>query len=162
MEINNNKLKEIMQKDPENISEEDMEKLVEEFMNSNLLILCEMSDEDCPIKRENHEFFNFDDIDDFDIIKLEDDEGHEFIPVFTDWDELDELEVPGCAVLVQCGDLVNLLNDNPENNENLDGILINPFTEYMVEIPFMAALELFGLAVCDDSDCNHEHHHHHH
>ena len=76
-----------------------MEKLVEEFMNSNLLILCEMSDEDCPIKRENHEFFNFDDIDDFDIIKLEDDEGHEFIPVFTDWDELDELEVPGCAVL---------------------------------------------------------------
>ena len=158
MNPDNLRLKEIMQTDPEDITDEIMELFVNEFMNSSLIMLCELDPDDEVLYEKK--FLNFDDFDDFNIIRLEDDDNNEFIPLFSDDEELNSFDVPGYGVIISMADLANLLFDNEENNENLEGLIINPFTDYAASIPYSSLLEIFGLIECDDPDCNHEHHNH--
>ena len=157
MNVNNAKLRSMMESGPEVLSDEDMELFVYEFANANLIILCDSEDDDA----EERKYVHFDDLDEFDIIKLEDDEGHEFIPLFTDDDAVDNLDISGLCVVIATVDLVNLLHDNEENNDKLEGLILNPFSENAAEIDYYSLLELFGLEECGDPNCGHEHHHHH-
>lgn len=157
MNPNNLKLKEIMKFNPEEISDDDMVLFVNEFMSSNLIMLCEL-DYEIEVINEENQYLSFDDFSEFNIIRLEDDEGNEFIPLFTDDDEIFDLEVPGYGIVISISDLANLLFDNPENNENLEGLILNPFTDYAASIPYSSLLGMFNLIECDDPDCNHEDH----
>ena len=62
-------------------------------------------------------------------------------------------------------DLALLLFDEELDNEKMDSIYINPFTDYPAEMGFYNYLELFDLieieeVECDDPDCDDPSHHH--
>lgn len=159
-EIKNPELKEILAIDPEDMNEEELEIFVESFMDAKLIIPVELLSAEEKIKDKSDEEIALDEEIDFEIYKLEDEEGNEFIPVLTDDEEVEKLDFNPDGIVLSTEDLANLLYES--DNERIEGLLINPFTERSAEIPLISLFELFDLAECDDPDCDNPHHHHEH
>ncbi len=165
MNTHNARINEIMKMDEEDLTNELIEEYVELLKNAKFLIPTEVPEGIDIESLKEDEILNFDEDSEFEIVKLEDEEGNEFVPVFTDDEAVDDLEVPGYGLIMEAEDLANWLFDTEIDNENMLSILINPFTDFPAEMGFLNYLELFDLVEleeCDDPDCDDPHHHHHH
>ena len=90
--IENPELKEIMAIDPEDMSEEELERFVDAFMNATLIIPAEVNT-DKDISALSDEEIALDEEIDITILKLEDeDSDYVFIPAYTDDEELEKLK----------------------------------------------------------------------
>ena len=132
--------------------DEIIEEFVQELKGAKFLIPMEVDEESIDLDSlgEDEEIELGEDVE-FLIIKMEDEDGNEFIPVFTGDFETEDLAL--------------LLFDEELDNEKMDSIYINPFTDYPAEMGFYNYLELFDLieieeVECDDPDCDDPSHHH--
>lgn len=155
--IENPELKAIMAIDPEEMNEDQLNKFVEAFMEATLIVPAEM-ETDIDIEGMSDEEIALNKEIEITIIKLEDDEGHEFIPAYTDDEEVEKLDFDVYGLIFKTEDLANLLY---ESEDELEAVVLNPFTEYSAEIPLDSLFELFDLEECDDPNCDNPHHHHH-
>ena len=166
MEEANKRINQILSMDEEDYTDEIMEEFVEELKGAKFLIPMEVDEAALDVDGvEDGEEIELDDDIEFLIIKLEDEEGNEFIPVFTG-DFETEIDLPGTGLVMDAEDLALLLLDEELDNEKMDSIYINPFTDFPAEMGFYNFLELFDLieieeVECDDPDCDDPHHHHH-
>lgn len=162
--IENPELKAIMETDPEDMDEKQLEKFIDAFMNANLIIPAEVDPNLNLEGLTDEEIVSNEEID-IDIIKIEDEEGNEFIPVFTDDEEIEKLDFEVYGLIFETEDLATLLFESLE--EYVEGLAINPFSENSAEIPLETLFTLFDLL---DEDLlneasnfahNHEHDHEH-
>ncbi|MBR0271770.1 MAG: SseB family protein [Methanobrevibacter sp.] len=132
-----NNIKELLEIHPSEVTQEDNDALIEEIMNAQLIMPIEITTD-----------LNFDDVTVGDTIQFEDglrfkplkianDAGDIFIPLYTDDDEV---HGHTSAIDIQTSSLADMIDDNPEN---INGVVINPFSEYSVEIPMDSFLKLF-------------------
>ena len=160
--IENPKLKAIMETDPEEMDEKQLEKFIDAFMDANLIIPAEV-DPNVNLEGLTDEEIVSDEEIDIDIIKIEDEEGHEFIPVFTDDEEIEKLDFEVYGLIFETGDLATLLFESLE--EYVDGLAINPFSENSAEIPLETLFTLFNLLdedlLSEASNLDHDHEHEH-
>ena len=161
--IENPELKEIMAIDPEDMSEEELERFVDAFMNATLIIPAEVNTEK-DISALSDEEIALDEEIDITILKLEDeDSDYVFIPAYTDDEEVEklkhELKTEIYGLIFETEDLANLLYESYD--EDIEGIVINPFTDFTAEIPLESLFELFDFEECDDPNCTNPNHHHH-
>ncbi|MBQ6813580.1 MAG: SseB family protein [Methanobrevibacter sp.] len=156
--IENPQLKAIMATDPENMSEEELTVFVESFMAAQLIVPAEVNS-DMNLDEMTDEEIALDEEIDINIIKIEDEEGHEFIPVFTDDEEVEKLDFEVYGLVFETEDLAKLLYETID--DDIEGIVLNPFTEFTAEIPLESLFGLFDLEECDDPNCDNPHHHHH-
>lgn len=156
--IENPQLKAIMATDPENMSEEELTVFVESFMAAQLIVPAEVNS-DVNLDEMTDEEIALDEEIDINIIKIEDEEGHEFIPVFTDDEEVEKLDFEVYGLVFETEDLAKLLYETID--DDTEGIVLNPFTEFTAEIPLESLFGLFDLEECDDPNCDNPHHHHH-
>ena len=70
-------------------------------------------------------------------LKIVNDAGETFIPLYTDDDEV---HGHTSAIDIRTSDLADMIDDNPEN---ISGVVINPFSEFSVEIPMESFLKMF-------------------
>ena len=153
MEEANKRINQILAMDEEDYTDEIIEEFVQELKGAKFLIPMEVDEESIDLDSlgEDEEIELGDDVE-FVIIKMEDEDGNEFIPVFT-------------GLVMDAEDLALLLFDEELDNEKMDSIYINPFTDYPAEMGFYNYLELFDLieieeVECDDPDCDDPSHHH--
>ena len=123
MEEANKRINQILAMDEEDYTDE----IIEEFV---FLIPMEVDEESIDLDSlgEDEEIELGDDVE-FVIIKMEDEDGNEFIPVFTG-DFETEIDLPGTGLVMDAEDLALLLFDEELDNEKMDSIYINPFTDY--------------------------------
>lgn len=160
--IENPELKAIMETDPEDMDEKQLEKFIDAFINANLIIPAEV---DPSVNLEgltDEEIVSNEEID-IDIIKIEDEEGNEFIPVFTDDEEIEKLDFEVYGLIFETEDLATLLFESLE--EYVEGLAINPFSENSAEIPLETLFTLFDLLdedlLNEASNFAHDHDHEH-
>lgn len=159
MEEANKRINQILAMDEEDYTDEIIEEFVQELKGAKFLIPMEVDEESIDLDSlgEDEEIELSDDVE-FVIIKMEDEDGNEFIPVFTG-DFETEIDLPGTGLVMDAEDLALLLFDEELDNEKMDSIYINPFTDYPAEMGFYNYLELFDLieieeVECDDPDCD--------
>ncbi len=147
MEEANKRINQILAMDEEDYTDEIIEEFVQELKGAKFLIPMEVDEESIDLDSLG-----------------EDEDGNEFIPVFTG-DFETEIDLPGTGLVMDAEDLALLLFDEELDNEKMDSIYINPFTDYPAEMGFYNYLELFDLieieeVECDDPDCDDPSHHH--
>lgn len=118
----NAKLTELLNIAPEKATKEDNDALIEEIKNSQLIMPIEV----LPGKELK-----------FNPVKIVDDNGKLFIPLFSD-----DSEVHGhtSAIDIYAKDLAEMIDDNPEN---MCGVVFNPFSKFSVELPMDSFLKIF-------------------
>lgn len=123
----NSKLKELLNINPDDATEEDNDALIEEIKNAKLIM---------PIEITSHDSNNIEDFR-FNPVKIADDDGRTYIPLFSD-----DSEVYGhtSAINIYTKDLAEMIGDNPEN---IFGVVINPFSNYGVTLPMDSFLKIF-------------------
>ena len=123
----NSKLKKLLEINPDNATKEDNNALIEEIKNAKLIMPIEITSRP---KLDNANFR-------FNLVKITDDEGRMFIPLFTD-----DSEVYGhlSAIDIYTKDLAEMIGDN---SENVNGVVINPFGKYGVTLPMDSFLKIF-------------------
>ena len=159
--VENPELKSIMATDPEHMDEKQLEKFIDAFMNSKLIIPAEV-DPNVDLEGLTDEEIVSDEEIDINIIKIEDEEGHEFIPAFTDDEEIEKLDFEVYGLVFETEDLATLLFESLE--EYVEGIAINPFSDDSAEIPLETLFTLFDLLDEDllNEASNLDHHEHDH
>lgn len=163
--IENPELKAIMEIDPDQMDDEQLEKFIDTFMNAKLIIPAEVDPEADLEGLSDEEIISDEEIE-INIIKIEDEEGHEFIPAFTDDEEVEKLDFEVYGLVFETEDLANLLFESLE--EYVHGIAINPFNDNSAEIPLETLFTLFDLLDEDlleeasNLEHNHEEHNHDH
>ena len=99
---------------------------------------------------------------DLEVMRLEDEEGNVLFPIYTDDDELEKLaeeeDFDIYGLVISAEDLAMLLSETEE--DEFDGVVINPFHENAVELPLEAIFELYDFEECDDPDCDDPTHNH--
>ena len=70
-------------------------------------------------------------------MKIANEAGEIFIPLYSDDDEV---HGHTSAIDIKTSNLAEMIDDNPEN---ISGVVINPFSEFSVEIPMDSFLKLF-------------------
>ena len=95
-------------------------------------------------------------------MKLEDEDGNVLFPMYTDDDELEKVaaeeDFDVFGLVISAEDLAMLLAETEE--DDFDGVVINPFHENAVELPLEAIFELYDFEECDDPDCDDPTHNH--
>ena len=80
----------------------------------------------------------------------------------SDDDELEKLaeeeDFDIFGLVISAEDLAMLLSDIED--DEFDGVVINPFHENAVELPLEAICELYDFEECDDPDCDDPSHNH--
>jgi hypothetical protein len=140
--IENPELKSILEGNPEDMDDEQAEKFLEAFMNAKLIIPAEV-DPEADLEGLSDEEIAADEEIDINIIKIEDEDGNEFIPAFTDDEEVEKLDFEVYGLVFETEDLATLLFESLE--EYVEGIAINPFTDNSAEIPLETLFSLFDL-----------------
>lgn len=158
--VENPVLKEIIKTAPEDMDEEQLESFVEAFMEARFIIPAELKSDIAALEGKTDEEIALDEEIDFEIMRLEDEEGNILFPLYTDDDELEKLDFEVYGLVISAEDFAHLLYEIDE--DDFDGVIINPFHENAVELPLEAILELFDIVECDDPNCNNPNHHHHH
>ncbi len=147
--IENPELKAFLENDYE-LNVEEMEKFIEVFMKAKLIIPAEI-DSNINLNSSNYEEIDLDEDMDVGLIKIEDEEGNEFIPAFTDDEEVEKADFDFYCLVFETENLANLLFESLE--EYVEGIAINPFTDNSAEVPLESLFALFDLLEdIDDSD----------
>ena len=161
--IENPELKEIMKTAPENMSEEQLESFVDSFIEATFIIPAELNSDVEALEGKTDEEIALDEEIDLEIMRLEDEDGNVLFPIYTDDDELEKLAAEEdfdiYGLVISAEDLATLLYETEE--DEFDGVVINPFHENAVELPLEAIFELFVYDECDDPDCDDPSHHHH-
>ena len=132
-----NNIKKLINIKSSEATKEDNDALLAEIKNAQLIMPIEITSN-----------LNLDDITVGDTIQFEDglrfkpmkianEAGETFIPLYSDDDE-----VHGhiSAIDIKTSNLAEMIDDNPEN---ISGVVINPFSEFSVEIPMDSFLKLF-------------------
>lgn len=123
----NTRLNELLNINPNEATQKDNDALIEELKTSKLIMPVEIeSDND-----EIDESFRFRPV------KIMDENKKTFIPLYSD-----DSEVHGntSAIDIYTKDLANMIEDNPEN---INGVVINPFSKFNVELPMDSFLKIF-------------------
>ena len=123
----NTRLNELLNINPNEANQKDNDALIEELKTSKLIMPVEIeSDND-----EIDESFRFRPV------KIMDENKKTFIPLYSD-----DSEVHGhtSAIDIYTKDLANMIEDNPEN---INGVVINPFSKFNVELPMESFLKIF-------------------
>ena len=133
----NEKLTELININPNEATEEDNDALIEELRNAKLIMPIEIT--------STHDFDNgkigeemeFESGLRFKPLKIADENGRMFIPLYSD-----DSEVHGhtSAIDIKTRDLAEMIDDNPED---IFGVVINPFSKYNVELPMDSFLKIF-------------------
>ena len=160
--IENPELKEIMKTAPENMSEEQLESFVDSFIEATFIIPAELNSDAEALEGKTDEEIALDEDIDLEIMKLEDEDGEVLFPIYTDDDELEKLAAEEdfdiYGLVISAEDLATLLYETEE--DEFDGVVINPFHENAVELPLEAIFELYDFEECDDPDCDDPTHNH--
>ncbi|MBP5699888.1 MAG: SseB family protein [Methanobrevibacter sp.] len=160
--IENPELKEIMKTAPENMSEEQLESFVDSFIEATFIIPAELNSDSEALEGKTDEEIALDEDIDLEIMKLEDEDGEVLFPIYTDDDELEKLAAEEdfdiYGLVISAEDLATLLYETEE--DEFDGVVINPFHENAVELPLEAIFELYDFEECDDPDCDDPTHNH--
>ncbi len=121
----NSKLKELLNINLDDVTKEDNDALIEEIKNAKLIMPIEV------ISNADAKDFKFNPV------KITDDDGQMFIPLFSD-----DSEVYGylTAIEIYTKDLAEMIGNNPEN---ISGVVINPFSKYGVTLPMDTFLKIF-------------------
>ncbi len=123
----NTRLNELLNINPNEATQKDNDALIEEFKTSKLIMPVEIeSDND-----EIDESFRFRPV------KIMDENKKTFIPFYSDYSEV---HGHTSAIDIYTKDLANMIEDNPEN---IDGVVINPFSKFNVELPMDSFLKIF-------------------
>ena len=123
----NTRLNELLNINPNKATEKDNDALIEELKTSKLIMPIEIDSNNDKID-ENFAFRP---------MKIVDVNGNTFIPLYSD-----DSEVHGhtSAIDIYTKDLANMIADNPQN---INGVVINPFSKFKVEIPMDSFLKIF-------------------
>lgn len=123
----NTRLNELLNINPNEATEKDNDALIEELKTSKLIMPIEIDSNNDKID-ENFAFRP---------MKIVDVNGNTFIPLYSD-----DSEVHGhtSAIDIYTKDLANMIADNPQN---INGVVINPFSKFKVEIPMDSFLKIF-------------------
>ena len=118
-------------------TKEDDAALIEELKNARLILPIEITSD---IKLDNAEEGDIIELDEgfkFKPIKIVDDNGRVFIPLYSD-----DSQVHGhtSAINIYAKDLARMIDDNPEN---IFGVVLNPFSKFNVELPMDTFLKIF-------------------
>ena len=155
--VENPELKEIMKTKPEEMTEEQLEAFVDAFMEATFIIPAELNSDVEALEGKTDEEI------DLESMKLEDEDGNVLFPIYTDDDELEKLAAEEdfnlFGLVISAEDFAMLLSETEE--DEFDGVVINPFHENAVELPLEAIFELYDFEECDDPNCNDPSHHHH-
>ena len=161
--VENPELKEIMKTRPEEMTEDQLEAFVDAFMEATFIIPAELNSDVEALEGKTDEEIALDEEIDLEIMKLEDEDGNVLFPIYTDDDELEKLaeeeDFDIFGLVISAEDLAMLLSDI-EDDDDFDGVVINPFHENAVELPLEAIIELYDFEECDDPDCDDPSHNH--
>ena len=118
-------------------TKEDDAALIEELKNARLILPIEITSD---IELDNAEEGDIIELDEgfkFKPIKIVDDNGRVFIPLYSD-----DSQVHGhtSAINIYAKDLARMIDDNPEN---IFGVVLNPFSKFNVELPMDTFLKIF-------------------
>ena len=133
----NSELTELINIKRDNATKEDDIALIEELKNARLLLPIEITSD---IELDNAEEGDIIELDEgfrFKPIKIVDDNGRVFIPLYSD-----DSQVHGhtSAINIYAKDLARMIDDNPEN---IFGVVLNPFSKFNVELPMDTFLKIF-------------------
>ncbi|MBQ9025424.1 MAG: SseB family protein [Methanobrevibacter sp.] len=132
-----NNIKELLAIKPDEATKEDNEELIKEIMNAQLIMPIEITSNLNLDEVTVGDTIEFEDGLRFKPLKIANDNGNVFIPLYTDDDEV---HGHTSAIDIHTSDLADMIDDNPEN---ISGVVINPFSEYSVEIPMESFLKIF-------------------
>lgn len=122
----NKKLKELIELPEDSITTEDDELLVEELRKAELIMPIEV------ISTEDDESFEFKPV------KISNPDNQEFIPLFSDEDELVKADVEFEIINITSKNLAEMISD-----DECFGIAINPFSKYSLAIPLNEFVKIF-------------------
>ena len=133
----NSELTELINIKRDNATKEDDAALIEELKNARLILPIEITSD---IELDNAEEGDIIELDEgfkFKPIKIVDDNGRVFIPLYSD-----DSQVHGhtSAINIYAKDLARMIDDNPEN---IFGVVLNPFSKFNVELPMDTFLKIF-------------------
>lgn len=133
----NEKLYELININPDEATEEDNDALIKELSNAQLIMPIEITSNLDLDDIEVGDVLEFEDGLRFKPVKIIDENGRVYIPLYTN-----DSEVHGhtSAIDIKTRDLAEMIGDNPEN---LFGVVINPFGKYNVELPMDSFLKIF-------------------
>lgn len=127
----NGKLKELISIPPENSKPEDDALLVEELKKAQLIMPIEILSADEKESEDNLRFKP---------LKIVNEEGNQFIALFSDEDELVKSNVEFSVINIYTENLAEMISDT---EDEYFGIAVNPFSEFSLAIPLNEFLELF-------------------
>jgi len=122
----NKKLKELIELPEDSLTSEDDERLVEELKKAELIMPIEV------ISTDEDESFEFKPL------KISNPDNQEFIPVFSDEDELVKAHVEFEVINITSENLAEMISD-----DECFGIAINPFSKYSLAIPLNEFIKIF-------------------
>lgn len=133
----NSELTELINIKRNDATKEDDAALIEELKNARLILPIEITSD---IELDNAEEGDIIELDEgfkFKPIKIVDDNGRVFIPLYSD-----DSQVHGhtSAINIYAKDLARMIDDNPEN---IFGVVLNPFSRFNVELPMDTFLKIF-------------------
>ena len=133
----NSELTELINIKRNDATKEDDAALIEELKNARLILPIEITSD---IELDNAEEGDIIELDEgfrFKPIKIVDDNGRVFIPLYSD-----NSQVHGhtSAINIYAKDLARMIDDNPEN---IFGVVLNPFSKFNVELPMDTFLKIF-------------------
>ena len=133
----NAKLKELLSISPDEATQEDNCALIEEIRTSQLIMPIEITSEMDIDDAEVGDIIEIDDGLRFKPLKIVNDDGNTYIPLFSD-----DSEAYGhtSALDIYTKDLADMIGDNPEN---ICGVVINPFSEFSATLPMDSFISLF-------------------
>ena len=123
----NEKLKELISISGDDATSRDDELLVEELKSSQLIMPIEV------ISADEDDF-------QFRPLKLANENNEEFLPVFSDEDELVKGNIEFSVINISSENLAEMIKN--DTNEYY-GVAINPFSKYSLAIPLKEFLDLF-------------------
>ena len=118
----NEKLKKLISIPPGEATDKDDELLIRELKKAELIM---------PIEVTSEEEFEFTPL------KIGDEFGNIFVPLFSDEDELIKSDVEFSVINISAENLAKILSDE------FNGVAINPFSEFQLKIPLNEFKKLF-------------------
>ena len=133
----NSKLYELINIKPDEATKEDNDALIEELKKSKLIMPIEITSSLDFNDVKVGDVIQFDEGLRFKPVKIKDENGRVYIPLFTD-----DSQFHGhtSAIDIYTEDLANMIGDNPEN---IFGVVINPFSKFHIGLPMDSFLKLF-------------------
>lgn len=130
-------LREFLNISPKDATKEDNDALIQELKTAQLIMPIEITSNIDLDDIEEGDIIEFDDGLRFKPIKIVNENGDVFIPLYSDDSQLPE---PTSAIDIYAKNLAEMIDDNPEN---ISGVVINPFSNYSVEVEMDSFLKLF-------------------